>query len=291
MADPTSEKKEHSFLINLLIRFVKEKPLGTVGGIITLLLLFTGIFADFIAPYGMNEAHTGYFLAPPSETHWLGTDNLGRDILSRVIYGTRISLMVGILVVVATGVFGTLLGTIAGYVRIVDAVIMRLVDIMLCFPTFFLILAVIAFVEDPNIYIIMAVIGVTSWMGICRLVRAEFMALKQRDFMVAAEGLGATPLRIIIRHGMPNALAPVFVAFILGVAGAILTESSLSYLGLGVRPPDPSWGNMLTQGKATIEVAWWLSVFPGCAILVTVLGYNLLGEGLRDVLDPRLRNR
>jgi peptide/nickel transport system permease protein len=167
---------------------------------------------------------------------------------------------------------------------------MRLVDLMLCFPSFFLILAVIAYL-DASIWNIMAVIGVTSWMGVCRLVRAEFLSLRQREFMIAAEGLGASPTRVILRHGLPNALAPVFVSFILGVAGAILTESALSFLGIGVQPPDPSWGNMLTEGKATIEVAWWLSVFPGCAILVTVLGYNLFGEGLRDVLDPRLRGR
>jgi len=167
---------------------------------------------------------------------------------------------------------------------------MRLVDVMLCFPSFFLILAVIAYL-DASIWNIMVVIGVTSWMGVCRLVRAEFLSLKKREFMTAAEALGARPWTIILRHGLPNAMAPVFVSFILGVAGAILTESALSFLGIGIQPPDPSWGNMLTEGKATIEVAWWLSVYPGCAILITVLGYNLLGEGLRDVLDPRLRNR
>ncbi|MEE8311757.1 MAG: ABC transporter permease [Candidatus Binatia bacterium] len=257
-----------------------------------LVLVIEAVLAPLLAPYDYAALDYLRALEPPSSEHPLGTDELGRDVLSRMIYGARISLQVGFVAAGLASLIGVALGAVAGYFGgRVDAMIMRLVDIMLCFPTFFLILAVIAFVEDPNIYIIMAVIGVTSWMGICRLVRAEFMALKQRDFMVAAEGLGVTPLRIIIRHGMPNALAPVFVAFILGVAGAILTESSLSYLGLGVRPPDPSWGNMLTQGKATIEVAWWLSVFPGCAILVTVLGYNLLGEGLRDVLDPRLRNR
>lgn len=169
-------------------------------------------------------------------------------------------------------------------------VIMRFVDVMLCFPSFFLILAVIAYL-DPSIWNIMVVIGVTSWMGICRLVRAEFLSLKEREFMVAAESLGVNPFAIILRHGLPNGLAPVFVAFILGVAGAILTESALSFLGIGVQPPDPSWGNILTEGKSTIEVAWWLSVYPGVAILITVLGYNLLGEGLRDVLDPRLRER
>lgn len=165
---------------------------------------------------------------------------------------------------------------------------MRFTDMMLCFPTFFLILAVIALLE-PSIINIMAVIGLTSWMGVARLVRAEFLSLKRREYVEAARSLGAHDMRIIFRHILPNALAPVLVALTLGVAGAILVESGLSFLGLGVQPPMPSWGNILTQGKANIEIAWWLSLFPGLAILVTVLGYNLLGEGIRDALDPRLK--
>jgi peptide/nickel transport system permease protein len=164
---------------------------------------------------------------------------------------------------------------------------MRLVDIMLCFPTFFLILAVIAMLE-PSIWYIMIIIGLTGWMGVARLVRAEVLTLREREFVLAARGLGASDLRIIVRHILPNALSPVLVAATLGVAGAILTESALSFLGIGVQPPTPSWGNILTAGKDYIEFAWWLSLFPGLAILITVLAYNLLGEGLRDALDPRL---
>jgi peptide/nickel transport system permease protein len=208
-----------------------------------------------------------------------------------MIYGARISLLVGFVSAGLACVIGLVLGALAGYFGgWLDTVLMRFVDIMLCFPSFFLILAVIAYL-NASIWNIMFVIGVTSWMGVCRLVRAEFLTLKQRDFMMAAEALGAPPRRVILRHGLPNALAPVFVSFVLGVAGAILTESALSFLGIGVQPPDPSWGNILTEGKSTIEVAWWLSLNPGLAILITVLGYNLLGEGLRDVLDPRLRER
>jgi len=165
---------------------------------------------------------------------------------------------------------------------------MRFVDIMLCFPSFFLILAVIAFV-GPSIVNIMIVIGITSWMGVTRLVRAEFLTLRERDFVKAAVSQGASDARIIFLHILPNALAPLLVAATLGVASAVLIESSLSFLGLGVRPPDPSWGNILTEGKDNIEIAWWLSLFPGVAILITVMGYNLLGEGIRDTLDPRLR--
>jgi peptide/nickel transport system permease protein len=164
---------------------------------------------------------------------------------------------------------------------------MRFIDIMLSIPTFFLVLAVIAFV-GPSIWNIMIVIGFTSWMGVARLVRAEFLSLKEREFVLAAKALGASDMRIISRHIMVNSMAPVFVSAILGVASAILVESALSFLGIGVQPPTPSWGNMLTSGKDNIEIAWWLSLFPGIAILITVLSYNLFGEGLRDALDPRL---
>ncbi|MBI4644049.1 MAG: ABC transporter permease, partial [Deltaproteobacteria bacterium] len=180
-------------------------------------------------------------------------------------------------------------GALAGYYRgWVDQALMRLVDVMLCFPVFFLILAVIAFL-GPSIWNIMVVIGLTGWMGVARLVRAEFLSLREREFVVAARSLGASDARLICRHLLPNALTPVMVSATLGVAGAILTESALSFLGLGVQPPTPSWGNILTMGKDNIEIAWWLSVFPGLAILVTVMSYNLLGEGIREAIDPRLK--
>lgn len=265
--------------------------LAAAGFVIVAALFFVALLAPVLAPYDPGAIDSRQILAPPSAAHWLGTDGLGRDVLSRMIYGARVSLLVGFVSAGLACLIGVILGAISGYFGgVTDTIIMRFVDIMLCFPSFFLILAVIAYL-DPSIWNIMIVIGVTSWMGICRLVRAEFLSLKKREFMVAAESIGLRPYRIIVRHALPNGLAPVFVAFILGVAGAILTESALSFLGIGVQPPDPSWGNILTEGKSTIEVAWWLSVYPGVAILVTVLGYNLLGEGLRDVLDPRLRER
>ena len=184
---------------------------------------------------------------------------------------------------------GLFIGALAGYYGgWVDSALMRLVDLMLCFPAFFLILAVIAVLE-PSIWNIMAVIGLTGWMGVARLVRAEFLSLREREFVTAARALGAGDTRLILRHMLPNALAPVMVSATLGVAGAILTESALSFLGLGVQPPTPSWGNILTAGKDNIEIAWWLSVFPGLAILITVMSYNLLGEGIREAIDPRLK--
>jgi peptide/nickel transport system permease protein len=182
------------------------------------------------------------------------------------------------------------LGAVAGYYgRSVDDILMRFVDVMLAIPTFFLILAVIAIV-GPSIWNIMIVIGVTSWMGVARLVRGQFLSLKEADYAVSAKALGAGDLRIIFLHILPNAMAPVYVSAVLGVAGAILVESSLSFLGLGVQPPTPSWGSVLMAGKDNIEIAWWLSLFPGIAILITVLGYNLLGEGLQDALNPRLKD-
>jgi peptide/nickel transport system permease protein len=268
-------------------RFSRNK-LSVAGAVIVLALIATSLLAPAVAPYDPTSIDVYNVLSPPSKSHLFGTDELGRDLLSRIIWGSRVSLKVGFVAVGIAIMIGILIGSVAGfYGGRVDAVLMRFVDMMLAFPTFFLILAVIAILE-PNIFTIMAVIGVTGWMDVARLVRAEFLTLKERDFVDAARALGIRNKRLIIRHILPNALSPVFVAATFGVAGAILTESGLSFLGLGVQPPDPSWGNILTAGKDNIEIAWWLSLYPGLAILITVLSYNLVGEGLRDALDPRL---
>jgi len=252
-------------------------------------LFVVALFAHWLSPYDPGQIDVQQVLQDPTWKHPFGTDPLGRDVFSRMIYGSRISLLVGFVAVGISTLIGIFLGALAGYYgRWVDNLIMRFVDVMLCFPTFFLILAVIALLE-PNIWNIMVVIGITGWMGVARLVRAEFLSLKERDFTAAEKALGAKDFRIIFRHILPNALAPVLVSATLGVAGAILTESALSFLGIGVQPPTPSWGNILTAGKDNIEIAWWLSLYPGMAILITVVGYNLLGEGVRDSIDPRLR--
>lgn len=259
------------------------------GLAIVLFMSACAIFAPFLATYNPDAEHLAHILEPPSPAFWLGTDRLGRDIFSRLLYGGRISLWVGFVAIGIAITIGTILGLLSGYCRgIVDAVIMRLVDIMLCFPSFFLILAVIAFLE-PSLTNIMAVIGLTSWMGCARLVRAETLSLRERDFVMAARLSGLGTWKILLRHILPNAMAPILITATLGIAGAILIESGLSFLGLGVQPPTPSWGNMLMDGKMAIEVAPWLSIYPGLAILITVLGYNLLGEGLRDMLDPRMK--
>ena len=270
-------------------RNVSRYGMLLAGASLVGLMSLCALLAPVIAPFDPTELNVDIILQAPSLAHPFGTDALGRDVLSRMLYGARVSLWVGFVAVGLSVAIGLVLGLAAGYFGgIVDEVIMRGVDVMLCFPSFFLILAVIAFLE-PSLTNIMIVIGLTSWMGVARLVRAETLSLRGRDFILAAKVAGAGPVRIIFSHILPNALAPVLVSATLGVAGAILVESSLSFLGLGVQPPMPSWGNMLMEGKNVLEIAPWLSFFPGLAILFTVLGYNLLGESLRDVLDPRLK--
>ena len=270
-------------------RQLAKNKLAVAGLIVVVILFALALLAPYIAPYPPGDIDTTNILMPPSRVHLFGTDILGRDVLSRMIYGSRVSLSVGFVAVGISTLIGMILGALAGYYRgTADRIIMRFVDVMLCFPTFFLILAVIAFV-GPSIWNIMIVIGVTSWMGVTRLVRAEFLSIRERDFVQAAVSQGAGDMRIIFLHILPNAMAPVLVSATLGVAAAVLVESALSFLGIGVQPPDPSWGNILTEGKDNIEIAWWLSFYPGLAIFITVLGYNLLGEGIRDSLDPRLR--
>lgn len=275
---------------DLVVRALSN-PLALVGFVIILGILMIAILAPYISPYDPNAIDVKAILLEPSTAHYMGTDGLGRDVFSRMLHGARISLLVGIVAVGIATLIGVVLGALAGYYRgWVDIVIMRLVDVMLSIPTFFLILAVIAFLT-PSIWNIMIVIGLTSWMGVTRLVRAEFLSLREREFVMASQTLGAKDRRLIFRHLLPNSLTPIIVSSVLGVASAVLVESGLSFLGLGVQAPQASWGNILTDGKEYIQFAWWLSLFPGLAILITVLGYNLLGEGLRDALDPRSVNK
>ena len=253
------------------------------------IVLLAALLAPWLTPWDPLAVDGSRKLAPCGPEHWLGTDRLGRDVFSRLLYGGQVSLWVGFVAVGISVSIGTVLGLISGYFRgWVDEIIMRGVDVMLCFPSFFLILAVIAFLE-PSLANIMIVIGLTSWMGVARLVRAETLSLREREFVAAARLAGCSTARMLFGHILPNALAPILITATLGVAGAILVESSLSFLGLGMSPPTPSWGNMLQDGKNVLECAPWLSLYPGLAILITVLGYNLLGESRRDWLDPRLK--
>jgi peptide/nickel transport system permease protein len=221
----------------------------------------------------------------------LGTDELGRDVLARMLQGAFVSLSIGFVAVGISVAIGVVVGGAAGYYRSwVDTVLMRATDVMLCFPTFFLILTVVALLP-PSLYTIMLVIGLTSWMGTARFVRAEFLALREQDFVVAAEALGLPEWRVILVHMMPNAVAPVLVSATIGVAGAILTESGLSFLGFGVQPPFATWGNILADGRSYLFDAPWLFFVPGFAIFGVVLAFNLVGEGLREAWNPRLRGR
>ncbi len=274
-----------------LFKKALSNPLALIGFIIIVNVFILAMLAPVISPFDPNDIDVKAILLAPSWQHWMGTDGLGRDVLSRMLHGGRISLLVGLVAVGIATAIGIVLGAIAGYYRgWVDTLIMRLVDVMLSIPSFFLILAVIAFLT-PSIWNIMIVIGLTSWMGVTRLVRAEFLSLSGREFILASRALGAKDARLIFTHLLPNSLTPIIVSAVLGVAGAVLMESGLSFLGLGVQAPQASWGNILTDGKEYIQFAWWLSLFPGLAILITVLGYNLLGEGLRDALDPRSDNQ
>jgi len=275
--------------IRLFWRTFSRNQLACVGGVVVGLLVLMALFAPYLAPHDPHWPDVKRSLEPPSRTHLLGTDQIGRDVLSRMLYGSRVSLAVGFVSVGIATMIGVLLGAMSGYHGgVVDGLIMRVVDLMLVFPRFFLLLAVLAFLQ-PSIWTIMAVIGFTGWMGVARLVRAEFLSLKEREFVIWSQSIGASAFRIIWRHILPNAMPPVLVAMTLGIPAAILTESGLSFLGLGVQPPYATWGNILKDGKDAIGIAWWLAGYRGLAILVTVLCYNLLGEGIRDALDPRLR--
>jgi len=259
-----------------------KNKLTLFGAIIVGALAIIAIFAPFISGHDPAAIDIQQALLAPSSAHLFGTDQLGRDLFSRIVYGARVSLVIGFVAVGISIVIGLAIGSIAGYYGgRVDSVLMRLVDIMLCFPSFFLILALVAILE-PNIIIIMVVIGATSWMGPARLIRAEILSLKEREFIQAAKVLGASDFRIITKYLIPNGIGPILVNAVLGIAAAILIESSLSFLGIGVQPPSPSWGNILMEGKSTLGVCWWLLLFPGVAIFITVMGYNLLGEGLRQ---------
>jgi len=240
-------------------------------------------------PHDPLASDLANILTPPSAENWLGTDDRGRDVLSRIVWGTRISMTIGFVAMGIAVLIGVFVGALGGYYGgRVDAVVLRAIEVMMCFPTLILILSLIAFLP-PSIYNIMIAVGITSWPNVARLVRGEFLRLRHSDFATAASATGLRDWRIIFRHLLPNAMAPVLVAATFGVAGAILIESSLSFLGFGVPPPTASWGEILKQSQQYVTFAWWLVVFPGIAIFLTVTAFNLVGEGMRDAMDPRLR--
>jgi peptide/nickel transport system permease protein len=266
----------------------KAHKVSVWGLAVLCVLILAAICAPLIAPYDPNaiDLSAGAEPTPPSLAHIFGTDNLGRDYFSRALYGARISISVGFVAMGLAIATGTLLGAMSGYVGgTLDSLIMRFTDIMLSFPSFFLIL-IVQTMLTPSIYNVMAVIGLTGWMGVARLVRAEVLSVRERDYVMAATSVGVRGFRIVFRHIIPNVLGSVIVAASLRVPSAILAESGLSFLGLGVQPPQASWGNMLQEARTYMESAWWIAVFPGLLIALTVTSFNFVGDGLRDAFDP-----
>jgi len=266
-----------------------KNPTAVIGLIIISFAVFVAVFAPYLAPYdpfmmSLPRAHE-----PPSLDHPLGTDFFGRDILTRIIHGTRISLLMGITVVSIRAGIGIILGLIAGFYRgIVESIIMRITDAVIAFPAIVLALAIMAY-RGQGLFNVMIALSIVGWTGYARLVRGEVLSLREREYITAARGLGMRDLRIIFRHILPNCLASIIIFATVGIAAPIISEAGLSFLGLGARSDQVTWGFMLSTGRPYLRDAWWTVTFPGLAIMIVVLGFNLLGDGLRDVLDPRLR--
>lgn len=274
------------------VRTFRRNRVATAGVLAIGALYLVALLTPFLAPMDPNvqgDLLTAR-LAGPSAVHPLGTDHFARDVLSRVLYGARVSLAIGFVAVSIAVTLGTLLGAVAGYLGgRIDTAIMRFVDMVLAFPRLVLLIAVIA-VFQPSIFLIVAVLGLTQWPHVARIVRGEVLALREREFIQAGRALGFSRRRIVLRHVIPNVLAPVIVAATLGIGDTIVLEAGLSFLGLGVQAPTPSWGTMVADGRRLMLGAWWIATFPGLAIVFTVLAFNLAGDGLRDALDPRLRS-
>lgn len=269
-------------------RFANNK-MAVAGMVFMIIIILAAIFAPFVTKYDPAYQNLMEKLAAPSGSHWLGTDEMGRDIFSRVIYGARISLMVGIVSVIGTMAIGVTVGALAGYYGgLIDNILMRIVDIMISFPSIFLLIAVVSILQ-PSVTNIIIIFAVLNWTGAARLVRGEFLSLKNREYVMAARTIGMSNARIIFLHMLPNAMAPIIVAATLSIGSTILSESALSFLGLGIQPPTPSWGNMLegAQDITILLTAPWYPIVPGLMILLTVVSVNFIGDGLRDAFDPR----
>jgi peptide/nickel transport system permease protein len=275
--------------VSALWRVVRNRR-GLLGGIVVAVMLAAGLLAPAVAPYSYSTQSLLQRLKPPTAAHWLGTDGFGRDILTRVIWGARVSLEIGFLATGLAIVVGTAVGGAAGYFGgAVDTGIMRVADVFMSVPALFLILVVVA-LFGASLLNTAVVVGLVTWAPVARIVRGECLTLRARDFVEAARALGASHGRILGRHVLVNAVPAIIVQGTLLLGQTILIESGLSYLGLGVQPPTPSWGNMVVEGRQFLASAWWVSTFPGLAIFATVLGFNLFGDGLRDALDPALRS-
>ena len=294
MADSSSgrvaERKKHSFWVDSMIRLVKEKPLGTIGLVITLLLLFAGIFADFLAPYGMNETWVGDSLTPPSAEFWLGTDSLGRDMLSRIIFGARISVIVGLSAATLATIISSLIGIVCGYIGgKLDLIVQRGVDIWMSLPILVILLILIS-IMGASMWSIIIALGFAVGISGSRIIRGAVINVKENAYLEAAVAIGCPTSRILTRHILPNVMAIMIVLFSIRVPTMVLTEASLSFLGFGIPPPTPSWGGMLSgSGRNWMFMAPWMALWPGLALTIVVYGINMFGDAVRDILDPRLR--
>ncbi|MGG2990959.1 ABC transporter permease [Paenibacillus macerans] len=293
--EPEPERKRAGFRV-ILKRLLRSKT-GTVGAVLVLIVCLTALLAPLLAGHDpaavdpLNRLKPPMWLEGGTKEHWLGTDNLGRDMWSRIVYGSRVSLIVGIGAVLVSGAIGAVLGLVSGfYGKWIDAVIMRVADGFMAIPTILFMLVVMA-VVGPGLTTLIFVIGVTNWVSYTRVVRGEVLSIKERDFVKAAKAVGAKNGRIILKHILPNILSSFIVISGMNVATTIIMEASLSFLGLGIKPPDVSWGGMLSDGRQYVATSWWVATFPGLAITVTVLGVIFLGDWLRDVLDPRMKTK
>ena len=278
------------FAFGFLTRMVKEKRLGTVGGIIVIALLFTGIFAEFLAPYGMNESNKGAALSAPSAEFLLGTDNLGRDLLSRIIFGARVSILIGLGATALSTVFSLTIGIVTAYYGgLLDLLVQRVVDAWMALPGLVILMVIISIV-GPGIMTVIVVLGLHFGIIDSRIYRGAALSVKEDMFVEAAQATGCTIPRVLLRHILPNILPTAIILFTIDVPDIILIEAGLSFLGFGIPPPQPSWGSMLSgSGRSYMFLAPWMAIWPGVAIAVTVYGISMFGDALRDILDPRLR--
>ncbi len=275
----------------LAVQAFKKNRIAVIGAMVVVWVYLIALVTPLIAPYdpAMQGPLPGRLAAPSSE-FLLGTDHVARDVFSRLMYGARVSLSIGFVAVGISVTIGTLLGAVASYLGgWIDTVVMRFVDMVISFPRLVLLIALVALFDTQSIFLIVAVLGFTQWPGTARIVRGEVLSLREREFVEATRALGFSRRRIILRHVIPNVLAPVIIAATLGIGNVIVLEAGLSFLGLGLEPPTPSWGSMVADGRDLLLNAWWISTFPGLAIVLTVVAFNLVGDGLRDALDPRLR--
>ncbi len=277
-------------MVDFFIRLVREKPLGTVGAVITLLLLLTGIFADMLAPYGMNEIHRGAFLTPPSARFWLGTDEIGRDLLSRIIFGARVSVVVGLAATTLATLVALFIGMVCGYIGgKFDLIVQRFVDAVMCMPFLILLIVIIAMI-GPGMWPLTITLGLLWGVGGSRVMRSAVIAVKENVYVQAAVAIGCPTSRILTRHILPNIMAPLIVQFSVWVPAIILTEAALSFLGFGIPPPTPSWGGMLSgRARDYMFKGPWMAFWPGLALAIVVYGINMFGDAVRDLLDPRMR--